>query len=495
VTAIVVVALVMTTASNGLPAPTAEPSGAPAATPRPTSAAASPAATAPPEEAWGDLALPAWEPVAELRPVSVNTSGVAVDTAFTLRSRTSADAADLAAGLTADPSISFEIQPGSTAAEATVVPSEPLAEGVVYRIRLADPTGALAGSWAYRTERPLHVVGTVPANETTGVPVDTGIEVEFDQDGVADIAAHFSIEPATDGRFEAHGRTIAFVPREALATATMYRVTIGSGVTMTGSDQVLEAPVTFAFETAGPRPDDRAGTWASDARSSATRTRPRSSASTSSRPTPLPRPRACPSRSTAWRRSTRPAAAITLAGDRAGAAGPQQPRRYGRPAARRGLRRHVRVHLALRLHGGRFPAPLAAGWYVVVVPRNGQDRQVLLQVTTLSAFALSSETRTLAWVNDTATDAPIVGAEVADQAGQHLGTTGPAGLMDVRRRPRSFGSRPPTARCPNRRSSPCWHQTDGSSSSPSGCAPTRAPTTGPGTTRAGPTRRIAAGGG
>ena len=431
VTAIVVVALVMTAASNGLPAPTGEPSGAPSATPRPVS---TPAATAPAEEAWGDLALPAWEPVAELRPVSVNTSGVAIDTAFTLRSRTSADAADLAAGLTADPPISFAIQPGSTAAEATVVPSEPLAEGVVYRIRLADPTGALAGSWAYRTERPLHVVGTVPANETTGVPVDTGIEVEFDQDGVAHIAAHFSIEPAADGRFESHGRTIAFVPRKALATATMYRVTIGSGVTMTGSDQVLEAPVTFAFETAGPggpttswdvglgRPileatPDEAPLLGVDV----------VQADTAPAPTSLPFEIYRLVSFDAAR-----AAAITLAGDPGWGSWATNnlvdTAGLPRVAAFDGSFESTSPYGYMVV---RFPAPLAAGWYVVVVPRDGRDRQVLLQVTTLSAFALTSETRTLAWVNDTATDAPIAGAEVADPAGRQLGTTGPAGLLDV----------------------------------------------------------------
>ena len=47
VTAIVVVALVMTAVSNGLPAPTDEPSGAPSASPGPTSAAATPAVDRP----------------------------------------------------------------------------------------------------------------------------------------------------------------------------------------------------------------------------------------------------------------------------------------------------------------------------------------------------------------------------------------------------------------------------------------------------------------
>ncbi|HEX4896873.1 MAG TPA: Ig-like domain-containing protein, partial [Candidatus Limnocylindrales bacterium] len=431
VTAIVVVALVVTATSNGLPAPTGEPSGGPSATPRPN---ATPAATTPPDEAWGDLALPAWEPVAELRPVSVNTSGVAVDSAFLLRSRTSVGAADLAARLTADPSITFEVRPGATAAEATVIPSEPLAEGVLYRIRLADPTGALAGSWAYRTERPLHVVGTVPANETTGVPVDTGIEVEFDQDGVAGLGDRFSIDPAVTGRFEVHGRTIAFVPNAPLAPATVYRFTVAAGVTMTGSDQVLEAPLTVAFETAAP-----AGT-------------------TTSWDVGLGRPilEATPGEA--------PIIGVDLRVDDSGPAVGSLPFEVYRlesiDAARAaavtlanvsdwaewgtnevvpttGLPRVAAFDGAFESSSPygyrvvRFPAPLDAGWYLVVIPREGRDRQALLQVTSLSAFALTSDTRTLAWVNDTVTDQPIADAAVDDPDGLRLGTTAASGLLDV----------------------------------------------------------------
>ncbi|MCI0581943.1 MAG: hypothetical protein L0227_03450, partial [Chloroflexi bacterium] len=79
----------------------------------------------------------------------------------------------------------------------------------------------------------------------------------------------------------------------------------------------------------------------------------------------------------------------------------------------------------------RFPAPLDAGWYLVVVPREGRDRQALLQVTSLSAFALTSDTRTLTWVNDIATSAPVAGAVIADPQGRRIGTTDGTGLSDV----------------------------------------------------------------
>ncbi len=425
-TALVVVAIVANALPNGVPQPTNEPGP----TARPTE---TPEATIPPEQAWGDLTLPAWEPVAELRPMDRNASGVAIDSAFILHSRTSTPAAALAAGLTAEPAVAFAIQPGDSPAEVMVVPAEPLTEGVLYRFRLADPTGALAGSWAYRTERPLHVVGTVPGDRTTDVPANTGIEVEFDQDGVADIADWFSIEPAVPGRFEVHARTGVFVPTQPLAPSAVYRVTIAAGVTLTGSDQVLEAPVTFAFETAAPGGRE---TW------DVGLGRPILEAKPGERPmigVDLAEPEsATPRTSLPFEVYRLPSfeAARTVADNLS------VQRGWGEwsgtdlvPTA--GLVRVAAFDGAFESESPygykvvRFPAPLDAGWYLVVVPRDGRDRQALLQVTGLSAFALTSETRTLAWVNDTTTGEPIAGAVLLDRAGARVGSTGTDGLIDV----------------------------------------------------------------
>ena len=119
--------------------------------------------------------------------------------------------------------------------------SRPLDEGQLYRFRLIGPTGALGGTWAYQTQSPLEIVTTLPGDRSIDVPIDTGIEVTFDQDGVADIAGHFRIQPEVPGRFELHQfRTWVFVPEQQLQPSTAYRVTVSPGIGMTGSDQVLE---------------------------------------------------------------------------------------------------------------------------------------------------------------------------------------------------------------------------------------------------------------
>ncbi|MFO1540475.1 MAG: alpha-2-macroglobulin family protein, partial [Chloroflexota bacterium] len=78
-----------------------------------------------------------------------------------------------------------------------------------------------------------------------------------------------------------------------------------------------------------------------------------------------------------------------------------------------------------------LPAPLAAGWYLVILRDPAGDLQTLLQVTDLAAYAQVSWTRTVVWVNDIARGTPVAGATVTVADGPSLGTTGPDGLLDA----------------------------------------------------------------
>ena len=98
------------------------------------------------------------------------------------------------------------------------------------------------------------VVNWRAADKAVAVPVNTGIEVTFDQDLTTGVAEHFSIEPKVAGRFEQHGRVWSFIPTAPLAASTIYAVKVAKGVAVTGSDGVLESDVTFRFETSAPGP-------------------------------------------------------------------------------------------------------------------------------------------------------------------------------------------------------------------------------------------------
>ena len=78
--------------------------------------------------------------------------------------------------------------------------------------------------------------------------MNTGIEITFDQDGVTDAASHVTIEPKTAGRFEQHGRVLAFVP-DALKPGTIYTVTVGRGITAGPGGKPMADDFRFQFET------------------------------------------------------------------------------------------------------------------------------------------------------------------------------------------------------------------------------------------------------
>jgi hypothetical protein len=236
------------------PAALIRPTASPGNTTSPTGAPATgvPSTTAPEASAepWADLTVEPYEATAALAADDQDRGGIATGTSFTLKSLTSTPAVELARGLKIDPPVQYSVEAGPTADVARVHPVKPLVAGVRYRVRVAAPDGALAGIWAFITRAPIHVVGTLPADQTTGVPTNTGIEVTFDQDGATGVAAHVTIEPAIAGRFEAHGRTWAYIADKPLAAATIYTVTVHKGVGLDGSSVTLQSDLTFRFETA-----------------------------------------------------------------------------------------------------------------------------------------------------------------------------------------------------------------------------------------------------
>ncbi|HEX5827425.1 MAG TPA: alpha-2-macroglobulin family protein, partial [Candidatus Limnocylindrales bacterium] len=67
-------------------------------------------------------------------------------------------------------------------------------------------------------------------------------------------------------------------------------------------------------------------------------------------------------------------------------------------------------------------------WYVLTMQERGVPRQAVVQVTDLAVYATVTATRTLAWVNDLATKAPLEGARVG-LLGTSLGRTDGDGLV------------------------------------------------------------------
>jgi hypothetical protein len=430
------------------PGPPSVPNPTPPVSQSPTIAlpSTSPAAPAPtpegtpdPNAPWGDLAVPATEPVAILTATKIARTGVAADTAFTLASIGDTDPQVLARAVEVIPAVNLDISVGPNSRTVTLRPTDALIPGRLYHFTLRSPDGTVAGSWAFQAQSPLRVVTTLPYNGATGVPVTTGIELTFDQDGSIDARSHFSIEPAVSGRFEQHGRTFVFVP-ERLEPATLYTVTLGRGVRVEGSSEALEDDVVVRFETSPP-----AGA---------------AQPSVSYQLVPTME----------WRPGDRPIVAIGIS-----ASAPTSEEQlalvkrpfavtvYRLPSERAGIhgirtltgqpdwtiwsRETISTSGLTRVMSFdaepasetdwsgswfRFPAPLERGWYVVQGPQpSGPGGQMVLQVTDIAAYAAAATDRLLVWANDISTGGPLEGATVEMYGGGEIGPTNSDGLLVV----------------------------------------------------------------
>jgi len=420
------------TESPGSPAPT--PAGSPG-----TSPAASPV---PADDAWTrGVELPPLEPVATFVATEASAAGVRADTAFRLTPLDGSDPVVLAGRLTADPPLDLDVT--SSGATALVTPRSPLKGGQRYRFALTAPDGTVQGTWAVQAVGPLAVAVTTPGDGSTGVPVDTGIEVTFNQDGVdiAQARPFIAVSPSTPGHLVQAGRTIAFVPENPLAKGTLYTLTVRHGLPLAGTGITLERDAVIRFETAGRTPS---GVHMDPVRSlvetrptekaviaiNVEREQPDDNGDGTTPEVPMPkrvdvtihRLASIEDAVAAWRAIE---AAPTWA-DLAGSA----------PVATSGLPRELSRSLPLRvlspdmdwLASITLPSTLKQGWHLVTITYDSVPHQVVLQATDLAAYTVVTETRTLAWVNDLRTRGPVAGA-TATLAGERVGTTGARGLV------------------------------------------------------------------
>lgn len=375
---------------------------------------------------WAPAALPPDDRSLELVPSDDGGHGVALDADFLLRS-TGAPAAELAARIEIDPPVALRIAGSDPSGAAILRPAEPLRPATAYVLRLRGSDGSLVRSWRFLTRGPLRLTGTLPADWSEEVPVTTGIELTFDQEGVTDLLAHLVIEPPVAGRVEADGRTLVFLPDTPLAPATEYRLTITAGLPVAGTDQVLPADETLTFTTAGAgHPRERLG----DLVRRVVETSPREPAVLElsiwrAHVTSLP--------VEVWRYPSIAAAADAV---RLLQAADED---LDTPDARiptSGLVRVLDAEVPLR-RGGPYggsrilvlPGTLEAGWYLVRIPDTVADLDAILQVTDLAAYAHMSWTRTVVWTHDLRSGRPAAGATVAVLGGEPLGAADADGLL------------------------------------------------------------------
>ena len=188
-----------------------------------------------------------------VRAQSETAGGIAVSTAFIIETGDAGLTSDaLQAGLTISPAVNYTLTAQGDGA-FVLTPEQTLSKATVYQISmagLAAPEDAGADSprvWAFQTESEMSLVATLPANDASWVPVDTGIEMTFSR-SVGDVTGFVSITPETPGRFECYDKTVVFVPNQPLRPDTLYTVSIKAGLTA-ATGEVLNEAQAFSFRT------------------------------------------------------------------------------------------------------------------------------------------------------------------------------------------------------------------------------------------------------
>ena len=182
--------------------------------------------------------------------------GVAPSTSFILESKDEIQMDFLKRYLSTDIDVEFELNKIDER-HARIIFAKPLDQGQMVRFILSSQTPEADGTvrerpyaWAFQVKKAFQVLNSIPANYTSRVPLDSGIEVVFSHENVttSDFEKAFSITPAVKGHVEKNRRSIVFVP-DALIPSTVYEVRIASSLTPDSSSETLAKDYSFKFET------------------------------------------------------------------------------------------------------------------------------------------------------------------------------------------------------------------------------------------------------
>jgi len=388
-----------------------------------------------------------WDTTFEMSATMADATGVDPDTEFVLTSADDLPVDTVLALLHVEPEVQLNVARES-AGQYRVSVEEPLEPGEIYRFLIEDAgarTPHVIASFAFQTKTPVGVVQTIPRDQSTDVPINTGIELTFGQEGIQEIEGHFRIEPDVPGSFEVHRRVVVFVPQGGLAPGTLYTVTVTGGLTVEGSDEVMPNDLVFQFETGGAGAGGVGGQFVSFTRRTA------ESAT-----------------------SEAPALGMYIFGNQNVEAtlsvrvyafdGPEgfvdSLEEHDRLPAWAGVARAAFVTDTTGLaqvatfdaavqriaESGtgfiQFPAPLPAGFYLVQSAFEDRPIQAWLQVTDVATYAAVAQDRTLVWVNDLNTQAPLAGARVGFIGAETSGETGADGTLTLETPVQSVQSRP-----------------------------------------------------
>ena len=365
---------------------------------------------------------------------------IAADPAFLLTLSKPMDGDYIAAWLAASPKFEYELEQTGKL-EYRLTPKAALDRNTLYTLSF-DPLQAEHGlparagnSWAFQTQKGFAVERTFPANEGTGVPVNSVIELTFTGDvDIEQLKRHISFSPTLEGddwsregmntyRFMADGG--------GMLEGTQYEVRVKGALTDSLGKQSLGKDFAFKFETEA-KEEEEAGErfWGY-----------------------------VENENNAFMSSEKPAFALHYDTDDAdsklGAAvyrfgsmeayaqalnarlGYDEWSRQGRPEIDTGkLSKVFGGKVGVMTSGWTkiaiLPDQLPKGFYLAEFTVGENTLTSLFQVSDMSAYAMYGGGDCLFWVNDLITSLPVAGAEIAPAGGAVKGRTDARGILETK---------------------------------------------------------------
>ncbi|MFV1917748.1 MAG: Ig-like domain-containing protein, partial [Patescibacteria group bacterium] len=100
--------------------------------------------------------------------------------------------------------------------------------------------------WAFQTQEKFEAVSNIPGDKKANVPVNTGIEIVFNQGGFEEPTRYIEIEPNVKFRLETRQETLSLVPLQPLQPKTAYTVTLKSGLNLQSRNDPISDDFSFS---------------------------------------------------------------------------------------------------------------------------------------------------------------------------------------------------------------------------------------------------------
>ncbi|HEY3367161.1 MAG TPA: Ig-like domain-containing protein [Symbiobacteriaceae bacterium] len=351
---------------------------------------------------------------ATLTPVTADVAGVDVATAFRLTAVKAIAAETVKKHLTVQPAVELRVEKADLLGkEYKITPAGSLEAGRIYNFRLATDPLSRPYQWSFQTKANFRILGTLPRNQATGVPVNTGIEINFSHDSYADLNDSFTTSPAAEGRFERHKKTVAFVPKNPLQPGTVYTVTVKKGLGQQDASGKLDTDYVFAFETQ-PEGSAQRQSWfyvPQDVQEFPAADAPYFQVGYDKNTSGVQ------AGVKVWRYGDAGAfiGALLKVEDVPWWANYNRSKYAEEPTGLNQVASFTSELKTFTNMGGTylmFPDKLPGGYYLAQIAMGDQTRQVRFQVTDLASFVAVTSTKTLVWLHDLSTKAPVKNATV-----------------------------------------------------------------------------------